>query len=215
MAAPVAALSTVRALATRRAGDPTAALDASDLRTDVRTTRATRLIVLCVDLSGSMGAPRRAAVATGTVLGLLDDAYQRRHRVALVAFRGDGADVVLAPTTSVDVARNRLHDLATGGATPLAAGLRRSLELVDRHAADHPLLVVLTDGRATGAPDALEDAMAVAATVRRRGVDAVVVDCEDGPVRLGLAATLADALGAELLPLADGELTRALAAHQH
>ena len=122
---------------------------------------------------------------------------------------------MLAPTTSVDVARNRLHDLATGGATPLAAGLRRSLELVDRHAADHPLLVVLTDGRATGAPDALEDAMAVAATVRRRGVDAVVVDCEDGPVRLGLAATLADALGAELLPLADGGLARALAAHQH
>jgi len=213
--APVAALSTVRALAIRRAADPTADLDAHDVRTDVRTTRSTRLIVLCVDLSGSMGAPRRAAVATGTVLGLLDDAYQRRHRVALVAFRGDGADVVLAPTTSVDVARNRLHDLATGGATPLAAGMRRSLELVDRHAADHPLLVVLTDGRATGAPDALEDAMAVAAKVRRRGVDALVVDCEDGAVRLGLAATLADALGAELLPLADGGLAQAVAAHQH
>ena len=85
-------------------------------------------------------------------LGLLDDAYQRRHRVALVAFRGDGADIVLAPTTSVDVARNRLHDLATGGATPVGGRAARSLQLVDRHTADHPLLVLLTDGRATGYP---------------------------------------------------------------
>jgi magnesium chelatase subunit D len=138
------------------------------------------------------------------VLGLLDDAYQRRHRVALVAFRGEGADLVLAPTTSVDVARNRLHALATGGATPLAAGLRRSLTVLDGHRDEHPLLVVLTDGRATGGPEALDDALAVAATIRQRGIDSMVVDCELDPVRLGLAGALAEALGAVLVPLDDG-----------
>jgi magnesium chelatase subunit D len=211
--APVAALSTARALASRRTAEPDAALEAGDLRTDVRTSRATRLVVLCVDLSGSMGAPRRAAAATGAVIGLLDDAYQRRHRVALVAFHGDGAEVVLAPTTSVDVARNRLCDLRTGGATPLAAGLRTALDLIARRDDHHPLLVVLTDGRATGGQTAVEDALAVAATARRRGVEAVVVDCEDGPVRLGLARALADALGAVLVPLADGTLAGTIAAH--
>jgi len=209
----VAALSTVRALATRRAGDADAALDRVDLRHDVRTRRATRLVVLCVDLSGSMGAPRRAAAATGAVIGLLDDAYQRRHRVALVAFRGEGAEVVLAPTTSVDVARNRLRDLHTGGATPLAAGLRAALDLIGRHDEHHPLLVVLTDGRATGGETAVDDAVAVAAGARRRGVDAVVVDCEDGPVRLGLVETLAKALGATLVPLTPSDLAATIATH--
>ncbi|MFT3855290.1 MAG: VWA domain-containing protein [Ilumatobacteraceae bacterium] len=201
--APIAALSTVRALATRRAEDASAVAERGDLRSDVRVARRTRLIVVAVDLSGSMGAPRRAAAATDTVLGLLDDAYQRRNRVALVTFRGDGAEVALAPTTSIDVARNRLHDLATGGATPLAAGLRGALGLLDAQGDDHPLLVVLTDGRATGGADALDDALTVAATIRRRGVDSVVVDCEDGPVRLGLAATLATALDAALIPFDD------------
>lgn len=208
---PVAALSSVRALATRRLHDPGAVADRGDLRADIRVARARRLVVVCVDLSGSMGAPRRAALATNTVIGLLDDAYQRRHRVALVTFRGDGADLVLAPTTSIDVARNRLHDLATGGATPLAAGLRRALTLIDAQHDEHPLLVVLTDGRATGGVDALDAAFGVAATIRQRGIETVVVDCEDGQVRLGLAGAFADALGAVLVPT-DDHLTATVAA---
>lgn len=211
--APVGALSSVRALATRRVTDPGASMRADDLRSDVHVERPTRLIVVTVDLSGSMGAPRRASMATETVLGLLDDVYQRRHRVALVAFRGEEAKVELAPTTSVDVARNRLHDLATGGATPLAAGLRCALSLVDRHPDDHPLIVVLTDGRATGHPGAFADALEVAGMIRHRGVDALVVDCEDGPVRLELATALADAMGAHLLP-PDERLPAAVAAHE-
>jgi magnesium chelatase subunit D len=157
--------------------------------------------VLTVDLSGSMGAPARAEAASGTVLGLLTEAYEQRHQVALVGFRGNGAEVLLAPTSSVEVARNRLGSLSTGGATPLAEGLRVAIDLATtrRSSSLVPLVVVLTDGRATGTPNALERALTVAATARRDGVDGLVLDCENGPARLGLAAQLAAAMNAPCL----------------
>jgi magnesium chelatase subunit D len=137
------------------------------------------------------------------VLGLLLDAYQRRDRVALVTFRGDGAEVALRPTGSVEVARARLGALPTGGRTPLAAGITTALGLA-AHPTDRPLLVLVSDGRATAGPDGVDPLVAAkdaAAEVRRRGVPAVVVDAEDGNVRLGLAAELAQAMGARYLTL--------------
>jgi magnesium chelatase subunit D len=83
----ISVLPTARAIASRRASDPDAPLTTDDLRSTVRTSSRTRTVVVCVDLSGSMGAPERAKAASGTVLGLLGDAYQRRDRVALVGFR--------------------------------------------------------------------------------------------------------------------------------
>jgi magnesium chelatase subunit D len=197
----VSATPTVRALARRRATDPTAVLRSEDLRAEVRVAPMRRTIVLCVDLSGSMGADQRARAATGTALGLLTGAYQRRDRVALVGFRGPGAEVLLAPTSSIEVARNRLDDLVTGGETPLADGIARGLEIAASAATDggDALLVVLTDGRATGQPDALEAALAAAAAVQRRGVPSFVLDCETGPIRLRLAEQLAAAMGARHL----------------
>jgi magnesium chelatase subunit D len=201
----VAAVPTVRAIAARRAADPTAAVAGDDLRTAVRAARPVRTVVLCVDLSGSMGAAERAAAASGTVLGLLSGAYEQRDRVALVTFRGDGAQLVLSPTSSVEVARNRLGELVTGGATPLAAGIREGLAVAERAsgAGSAALLAVLTDGRANGDPDALDRALDAAAEVRRRGVTALVLDCETGPARLGLSATLAEAMGAPCIGVAD------------
>lgn len=161
--------------------------------------------MLSVDLSGSMEAPERSAAASGTVLGLLADAYQRRDRVALVGFRGDGAEVLLAPTSSVEVARNRLEHLVTGGATPLAAGITAALSVAEAAVSSDrdALLVVLTDGRATGSRDALDEAMEAAAAVRRRGIPALVLDCETGRARLGLALSLAEAMGARHLEVTD------------
>src|SRR3546814_10405748 len=95
-----------------------------------------------------MGAPERAGAASGTALGLLTDAYERRDRVALVTFRGAGAEVVLSPTSSVEVARNRLGGLATGGTTTLAAGLTEALGVASRAgvgADDEAPLVGVTD----------------------------------------------------------------------
>ena len=200
----VAVGPTIRAAAGRRATDPNGPLVAAeDVREAVREERAGNLVILAVDASGSMGAEARMEAAKGAVLGLLLDAYQRRDRVALVTFRGDGADVALRPTGSVEVARARLGELPTGGRTPLAAGIATALALAARPE-ERPLLVLVTDGRATAAPEGIDPLVAAkeaAAEVRRRGVPAVVVDAEDGHTRLGLAAELAEAMGARYLTL--------------
>jgi magnesium chelatase subunit D len=141
--------------------------------------------------------------AKGAVLSLLLDAYQRRDKVGLVTFRGDGAELVLPPTSSVEAGARRLATLATGGRTPLAAGLARSAEVLAaekiRDPARRPLLVIVTDGRATRGGDA----DLARATAMLAGVAAVVVDCETGPIRLGLAVALAARLGAALVSLED------------
>ncbi|MDQ1438712.1 MAG: magnesium chelatase subunit [Acidimicrobiaceae bacterium] len=200
----VAVGATARAAVVRRAVDGGPMLARDDLREAVREQRAGNLIVLAVDASGSMGAARRMEAAKGAVLSVLLDAYQRRDRVALVTFRGSEAEVVLRPTGSVEVAKARLTDLPTGGTTPLAAGIEAALDLADRNRSGphQPLLVLISDGRATAGPpgvDPLDAALAAAALVKRKGVAAAVIDAEDGPTRLGLARSIADAMGARLL----------------
>jgi magnesium chelatase subunit D len=208
----IAVAATAQAAAVRRALDPDdeAQLRRCDLRQAVREQRAGNLIVLAVDASGSMGAARRMEAVKGAVVGLLLDAYQRRDRVALVSFRGDDAAVALRPTSSVEVARARLAELPTGGRTPLAAGLDAALGVATtataRDGAHRPLLVLISDGRATAAADGvdpMEAAHRAALAVRRRNIDAVVLDAEDGPTRLGLARELADTMDARYLPLAE------------
>jgi len=98
----------------------------SDLRYKVREMPAGGLTVFAVDASGSMAARRRMALAKGAVISLLLHAYQTREEVALIAFRGERAEVVLPPTRSVQLASSRLHVLPTGGRTPLALALRRA-----------------------------------------------------------------------------------------
>ena len=206
----VAVAATARAVAERRARDPEGpAVCNEDLREARREQRTGNLLVLAVDASGSMGAPRRMEAVKGAVLGLLVDAYQRRDRVALVAFRGDGAEVLLRATGSVEVARARLADLPTGGRTPLAAGIDAALTVATSPAnhgsGQRPLLVLVSDGRATAASDGdpVSAARRAAATVRARRVDAVVVDAENGAGRLGLAVELAEEMGARYLRLAE------------
>ncbi|MEM7338810.1 MAG: VWA domain-containing protein [Actinomycetota bacterium] len=194
---PIAVAATVRRLADRRRHEPHADVEVGDLRQAIRRQPAGSLLILVVDTSGSMGADDRARLATGTALGLLGDAYERRDHVALVRFGGDGADVVLSPTGSVEVARNRLSTLTTGGATPVAAGLRRALD-VARARKDQgrsPFVVLISDGRATGTPNAVDEALGVAAELGRAGVGGLVLDCETAVPRLGLAARLAEAMG--------------------
>lgn len=194
--------ATVRALAHRKALDPTAVLGPGDLRAEERVAPKHRTIVMCVDLSGSMGADERAKASTGMVLGLLADAYQRRDRVALVGFRAGEAQVLLTPTSSIEVARNRLDNLVTGGDTPLAMGISRGLEVAEAASADgsESLLVLLTDGRATGGNAAVDAAMNAADVVQRRGIPSMVLDCESGPIRLRMAERLAKAMGARHVP---------------
>ena len=201
----LAVVASLRAAAGRRALSGGSALARADLREHVRAGREGNLVVFCVDASGSMGARRRMTAVKGAVLGLLLDAYRRRDRVALVTFRGASAEVVLPPTGSVERAAAVLGALATGGATPLAAGLRRAAELVTLERRRDPerraLVLAVTDGRASG-EGGLDAACAAAADLGRVADGVVVFDGEEGRVRLGLAAELARAAGAQLLPLA-------------
>ncbi|MEM9464132.1 MAG: AAA family ATPase [Actinomycetota bacterium] len=210
---PIAVAGTVRRVAERRAADPEAVLTTDDVRLAVKEYPSGSLLILVVDTSGSMGAADRAALGTGTALGLLTDAYERRDQVALVTFRGDDAEVVLSPTGSIEVARNRLVDLPTGGTTPLAAGLRVAHRLARdrRDPARVPLIAVITDGRATGAPDAFDDALDAARALRRDGIAGLVLDCEAQMPRLGRAALLADAFEVPCVGASDIDPMRAAA----
>ncbi|WP_426363243.1 putative cobaltochelatase [Streptomyces sp. E-08] len=177
-----------------------------DLRQATREGREGNLVLFAVDASGSMAARQRMSAVKGAVLSLLLDAYQRRDKVGLVTFRGRDAEVALPPTSSVDAAAARLEKLPTGGRTPLSAGLLKAHDVLRverlRDPSRRPLLVVVTDGRATGGG---ADPVALAARAARlhaaEGTASVVVDCETGPVRLGLAGTLARELGGTAVTL--------------
>lgn len=176
-----------------------------DLRQATREGREGNLVLFVVDASGSMAARQRMSAVKGAVLSLLLDAYQRRDKVGLVTFRGSGADVALPPTSSVDAAATRLESLPTGGRTPLAAGLLRAHDVLRverlRDPARRPLVVLVTDGRATGGPEPVALAGRAARLFAAEGVASVVVDCEAGPVRLGLAGQLAGELGGTAVTL--------------
>ncbi|MCG6496738.1 putative cobaltochelatase [Kitasatospora sp. A2-31] len=176
-----------------------------DFREQVRQGRESNLVLFVVDASGSMAARQRMTAVKGAVLSLLMDAYQRRDKIGMITFRGAGAELALPPTSSVEVGAARLESLPTGGRTPLAAGLLRAHEVlrVERMRDPHrrPLLVVVTDGRATGARDAVAQSHRAAGLLAAQGVTGVVLDCEAGPVRLGLARTLAARLGASAVTL--------------
>ncbi|MFE6661994.1 putative cobaltochelatase [Streptomyces sp. NPDC057697] len=176
-----------------------------DLRQATREGREGNLVLFVVDASGSMAARQRMAAVKGAVLSLLLDAYQRRDKVGLVTFRGRDAEVALPPTSSVDAAAARMEQLPTGGRTPVAAGLLKAHEVLRverlRDPSRRPLLVVVTDGRATGGPDPVALAARAARLHEAEGVASVVVDCESGPVRLGLAGSLARDLGGSAVTL--------------
>ncbi|ROQ98700.1 protoporphyrin IX magnesium-chelatase [Streptomyces sp. 2132.2] len=192
-----------------------------DLRQATREGREGNLVLFVVDASGSMAARQRMSAVKGAVLSLLLDAYQRRDKVGLITFRGSAAELALPPTSSVDAAATRLEQLPTGGRTPLAAGLLKAHEVLRierlRDPSRRPLLVVVTDGRATSAGTAGSarsarsagsaggDPRALAGRSARllqaEGIASVVVDCESGPVRLGLAGVLAADLGGPAVTL--------------
>jgi magnesium chelatase subunit D len=176
-----------------------------DVRRAVREGREGNLVIFVVDASGSMAARDRMAAVSGATLSLLRDAYQRRDKVAVITFRQQGARLLLPPTSSAHIAGRRLARFDTGGKTPLAEGLRAAHELIVREKARdrarRPLVVVLTDGRATAGPDPLGRSRTAAARLVAEGAAAVVVDCETSYVRLGLAGQLARQLGAPTVRL--------------
>ncbi|MDP9380349.1 MAG: magnesium chelatase subunit D family protein [Chloroflexota bacterium] len=211
--------ATIRAAApfqnSRRAArpdGPNLLIAPEDVREKIRETKVGNLVLFCVDASGSMAARQRMVAVKGAVLALLLDAYQKRDRVGLIAFRGTAASLVLPPTNSVEQAERQLRSLPTGGRTPLAQALKLSLETLDRQSSDAwlPWLVLVSDGRPNvplEGGDPMEDACCAAGIIKARGIRSLLIDTENGPVRLGLNRRIAEALGAEYLRLEE------LAAH--
>jgi magnesium chelatase subunit D len=169
------------------------------LREHIRAGREGVLLCLVVDASGSMGARRRLARVKGALLGVLRDAYARRDRVAIIAFRDGGARLLVSPGTPLERAASAVRELPTGGRTPLAAGLDAAGQLLRRETGREPnrraIAIVLTDGRVADTDGA---ARAAAARLGRVAAAVHVIDTEEGAVRFGLAATLAAAAGGQI-----------------
>jgi magnesium chelatase subunit D len=193
----------------------------SDIHVKRYQEMSDRLIIFAVDASGS-SAMARLSEAKGAVELLLAEAYARRDHVALIAFRGQQADLILPPTRSLVQTKRRLSGLPGGGGTPLAAGLQATAELARRAIGKglSPSVALMTDGRAnvplpgrTGRAAAGEDAEQMAALLRRLNIPGAVVDTSMRP-RAELRA-LAECMGARYVPLprADARgLSRAIGA---
>ncbi|KLO61904.1 magnesium chelatase [Dermacoccus sp. PE3] len=203
-------LATVREAAVRqvaRKAEPGSGLlvEPADLRHARIMGRESNLVLFCVDASGSMAARKRMSEVKTAVLSLLLDAYERRDKVGLVTFAGDGARLALPPTSSVDRAATLLADVPHGGRTPVEEGLLEAADVLRierlRDPNRRPLLVLVTDGRATSGERALERAFDVADRWHSLDVETIVVDCESGRFRLGLAGQLAQRMLARHVPL--------------
>jgi magnesium chelatase subunit D len=183
----------------RQKGESGMIIYSEDLRQKVREKRIGNTFLFVVDASGSMGARERMQAVKGAIFAMLQDAYEKRDQVGLIAFRRQSAEVLLPVTRSVDLARKWLQYLPTGGKTPLAEGLGRAFlvlqSLRKRERELLPVLVLVTDGRAnccvTDSGDAITDALKAAGKIRRAGIPGVVIDTETDFVKLGVARQVA------------------------
>ena len=180
----------------------------SDIRKKIREKRTGATILFAVDASGSMGAKRRMRAVKGAVKGLLSEAYRKRDRVGVVAFRGNGAQTLLNITGSPELARKCMDELPTGGKTPLAAGIAAACELLRAERIRTPdalqYLILISDGKANvplRSDDPFGDALTAAEQVRLSGVGAMVLDTENSYIRFGFAKQIAERMDAQYISL--------------
>jgi magnesium chelatase subunit D len=188
----------------------------NDLRYKRLKRRSGMLFIFAVDASGSM-ALNRMAQAKGALTRLLQQAYLHRDSVALISFRRQEADLLLAPTRSVELAKQLVDALPTGGATPIAAAIIKALDVARRarlRGTSQAMLVLLTDGRSNvGLYDATDDdrmvrVAALQDELRRLGarlqvedIASVVLDTKSRFVSGGEGRALAETLGGRYLYL--------------
>ena len=179
-----------------------------DMRQKVREKRIGNTFLFAVDASGSMGARERMRAVKGAIFYMLQEAYQKRDRVGMIAFRRQQAELLLPITRSVDMAQKCLAQMPTGGKTPLADGLSKALltlSLLNKRDKEmEPVLILLTDGRANAVAegdDPIASALKMAEKIREAKITALVIDTESGFIKLGLAKKLAAAMGASYYTL--------------
>jgi magnesium chelatase subunit D len=195
----------------RRVGERGIALAPADLMQHGRSGPGRSHVLFLVDASASMATQRRLELAKSAALGLLKSNYQHRDEVALMVFRGEGVDVVMPFTNSIEGVERALGEVPTGGRTPLPRALIDAAKMLRTR--EPSLLIVFTDGRANvsvSGGDPWEESLAACEALREACAGTVVIDCEPGPIVLGRARQLATALGAECIALSaleSGDLT--------
>jgi magnesium chelatase subunit D len=182
-------------------------IEPSDLRFKQFKQRSGVLFIFAVDASGSM-ALNRMAQAKGALSRVLQQAYLHRDKVALISFRGGGADVLLAPTRSVELAKRLVDALPAGGGTPISAGVIRAIELARLarlKGMSQAMLVLFTDGRANvrwrEGRTIEHELKELGGLLETEGIGSVVVDTKTRFVSGGEGHGLAQMLGARYLYL--------------
>ncbi|MFH2092242.1 MAG: VWA domain-containing protein [Pseudomonadota bacterium] len=164
-------------------------IEPDDLRKKIFKRPARTLIVFVVDSSDSMGEDTfaRMKAAKGAALALIAKAGKKRHRVGMVTFREESAEVILRPTSSLALARERLKALPTGGTTPFADGLMKAWQMVKNERLKYPeikpLLVVISDGEANvpydcnrGLLEVMDELFMIADHIGRDTIHSISID---------------------------------------
>lgn len=178
------------------------------IRVKQRERRTGISILFVVDSSGSMGVKQRMQAVKGAILSLLKDAYEKRDRVGMVSFRRDRAEELLPFTRSIDLAQKKLEKLSTGGKTPLAEALRKAYNIVKKELKKDkkslPVIIFLSDGKANFSlygKDPIAESLELAKKIRNEKIKCVVIDTEEGFIKLELAKTLSENMGADYYKL--------------
>lgn len=191
--------------------DMAISIEPSDIRAKKRIRKIGNTVVFVVDSSGSMGVSQRMKETKAAILSLLVDAYQKRDKVALVVFKQNKAELLLPPTSSVELAKKLLENIPTGGKSPLSHGLMTGLQCITselkRHKDCKPLLVLISDGRANVSMNKnlnpIEEANQIALQIKQMNIDSVVIDTEKSYIRLGRLQEISGFMNAKYLRIED------------
>jgi magnesium chelatase subunit D len=209
----IALSATIRAAAphqkNRQKGDMAIAIETSDIREKKRIRKIGNTIVFVVDSSGSMGVSQRMKETKAAIISLLIDAYQKRDKVALVVFKQNNAELILPPTSSVELAKKLLENIPTGGKSPLNHGMLAGFQCImsefKKHKDCKPLLVLISDGRINVSINKdikpMDEANQIANQIKQKQIDSLVIDTEKGYLRLGKLQEIAETMGAKYLKI--------------
>lgn len=155
-----------------------------------------------------MGVKKRMSLVKAAILSMLVDAYQKRDKVGLIVFRDNDAELLLAPTSNFSHFKKLIEEVPTGGKTPLSKGLSLAYDVLsmnkNQNNEENQIMVIISDGKANVSTSDLkpfEELEQITQKIKASEIESLVIDSEDGLVRLGFAKKLAQKLDAKYLTL--------------
>ncbi|HOK41274.1 MAG TPA: magnesium chelatase subunit D family protein [bacterium] len=180
-------------------------IEVSDIREKIRGKKVRNFLVLLIDSSGSMAAKNEMSKIKGLIFSFLIDAYQKRDKISMIAFKGKAAEVLLYPTINVEFAKKQLEELSTGGKTPLNEGILKGLELIKKEIKKdkkiQPILIIISDGKInSSAKDIKEEyelLLKLAEEIKYLKIKTIVIDTENSFIKLGKLQEFSEKSGAK------------------